>query len=793
VTVPPRIQGESTELPSAVSGFLDDIHVPGALHAAFVRSPLPHARITSIDVSAARAMGGVAAVLIADDMRDIAFQSTPPPGAPPLEFGPLAQDRVRFAGDPISIVVAESRRLAESAVELVEVDYDPLPAVASIEQALDATLPPLWETYESNVVWRDRRTYGDIDNMFASADRILSFSFDSPRVGHAPMECGGCIATFRSNRADIWIGTQSPNAVRSAVARAFRIPMSGVRVRTPRIGGSFGQKGQYRREDLAVVCAARATDAPIKWVEDRFENLLAAGQAREERLIVDAAIDGSGHLLGLRVSILLDQGAYPGPWPRSVTIQQIRTLFPSAYRLGALDFEATILASNKASYLPYRGPWSAETWVRERVLDVIAAEIGVEPIEVRRRNLVEKTDQPQQMITGPTLSGISLRQGLDLVEQFFDFESFRVRQSRERSSGRLLGIGLACYLEPAPGPPDYSTSLRGIVDESPSRQRTPMGGKPAKARLELDGSVTIAVAESASGQDHRAAFAQVAAEVLSVDPSRISILTGDTDVIPFTPYGTGGSAAAHMTGGAVRAATAEIAAKLRRICSHLLEANPDDLEIGHECVFVRGSRSRAVTFAEAAATAWLLPERLPPGEEPGFEVMTWFANQECGWSQGTHLCEVEVEASTGLVAVTRYLVVEDCGRVINPASVAGQIRGGVTQGIGMVLYEHAAFDDDGNPLAASFMDYLLPTACEIPPIEIVHIDNQAGVPSADVTSRGVGEGGTIGSTAAVLNAVADAVGGGNCVSSRLLPPSTIWSILRERAVLSGESKNVGRT
>jgi carbon-monoxide dehydrogenase large subunit len=771
---------EDPRLLKGTGRFLDDIALPGMLHAAFVRSTVPHARLRDVDVTEARSAPRVVAVFTAADLAAANVAPLSYDAAPefvgPRAYPALADEKVRHIGDPIALVVATSRATAEDAADLVVVDYEFLPATGTIEQALAGERAPVWDETGGNVLWTQHREFGDPQDAFDRADRIVSARLTQHRVTNAPMETRGLIASFDTGRRELlcYASTQSPQHIRLTLARMLGLPSHSVRVVNGDIGGSFGQKAWVRHEDVAVAAASVALGRPVKWVEDRSENLAAAGQARDEYADVEVAVTSDGDILGLRVALFLDQGAYPIPLNlRTATAQIIRTLLPSAYRIEHFDYSATIVATNKGSYTTYRGPWAAETWIRERMFDIVAHELGMDPLAFRRRNLWRDDELPRTMVTGPTLAGLTLRSSLDQLEGHPRYAGFRDRQRAARAAGRYLGLGVSAFLEPAPGPPDFLPSVSGIVG----------GSEPARARVEPDGAVTVAVIQAPGGQGHETTFAQIAADELGVPVESVRVVHGDTAVIEPALFGTAGSRSAHASGGAVQGATRALATKLRQIAAHMLEASADDVELEGGRAFVRGSPEHGLAFGQLAAMAWYAPHMLPHGMGKGLECLFEYQNLDAGWSQAVHCCEVEVDIRTGVARVTGYVVFEDCGDPINPAIVDGQVRGGVTQGIGTVLYERAVYDDDANFLTSTFLDYLIPTAAEIPAIEVHHVESPY---RTTVNFRGVGEGGAINSPPAVCNAIEDALSPfGARVTQLHLPPPVVLGIMNSSPRAAG--------
>jgi len=747
--------------------YIDDVKLPGMLHAAFVRSPLAHARVLAVDVSAAQALPGVVAVLTGADLDAMTVRGPDPllalmggPGPMP-EYTLLATDKVRFVGDPVAVVIAESRYLAEDGCELVEVDYEDLPPVASAVLALDAGSPPLFANLGDNIVGPHKRSeWGDVTGTFAGADRVAEFRVDVHRHQNVPMEGRGCVASHDAGTGvlTVYAATQSVHVTRLGVAMRLGIEPDKVRVLAGDIGGSFGLKIGASREELAVAAGSRALGRPVKWVEDRSENLTASGQAREESFDVRAAVSNDGDLLGLDVKVVIDTGAYPVMGTMVPAIMQM--MLPGPYKLAAMGFESTAVTTNKASYVAYRGPWASETFVRERVLDLLAKDLGLDPLEVRLRNVAPRTDPPFIMITGRPLVGVTSRESLERVAQAVDIPAFRRRQAEERARGRYLGIGLATFIEAAPGP------------RAPGVPSGPMGMEMMRLRLSDDGVVTLFTGQMPHGQSHQTTLAQIAADEFGVPFEQVRVVVGDSEVVPFGL--TGGSRSATMTGGVALHGARQLKAKVLDFASHLMEASARDLEITDGQVLVRGDPDSAISVGEVARQA--ASGQFDADVDTDLEVEASFDGGEGGWSGGSHCAIVEVDVETGIVKIERYVAAEDCGALINPAVVEGQIRGGIAQGIGAVLLERSAYDEDGNYQSATFMDYLLPTACEIPRIEIEHLET---VPlDADVNFRGVGEGGMIVAPPTVVNAIEDALTPfGVRIYEQHLPPARILELI----------------
>lgn len=762
-------RSEDPRILTGAGHYVDDVRLPGMLHAAFVRSPFAHARIRSVDVAAAREAEGVALVLTGEELERAIV---PGPGiagmfsggAPVATFTTLATDKVRVVGDPVALVVAESRYLAEDACELVQVDYEELPAVMTSDAAQDPAFPVIFEDLGSNVLVRSSAaTFGDVDGAFARADRVVRAELRQHRHQNVPMECRGVVCDFdpAAGALTVYSATQGVHVPRRVLAGSLGLAPEKVRVVAGDIGGSFGLKMGAYREDIACAAASRILGRPVRWMEDRIENLTFSGQAREESFEVEAAVTNEGEILGLRVKMTIDTGAYPGMG--AMLPEMVKGMIPGPYKIGALAFESTAVITNKATYIAYRGPWASETWVRERIIDLVARELGMEPIEVRLRNVAVRGVAPLRMVTGRSLAGVTTKESLENIAARVDLAGFRKLQADARQHGRYLGLGIAAYIEPAPGPLEGKGG-GGIG-----------GPEQIRLRLELDGTVSVFTSQMPHGQSHQTTFAQIAADEFGVPFDQVRVVVGDSDLVPMG-FGTGGSRAAIMAGGASLHGARELKAKVKEIASHLFESSAEDIDLVDGSVAVRGVPASAMSLAEVAQAAHT-PGRVPPALEGDIEVNASFDGGEGGWSGGTHAAIVEVDVETGHVRIERYMVAEDCGVLINPAIVEGQVRGGVAQGIGAVLLERSAYDtQSGQYLSSTFMDYLVPTASEIPRIEIEHLET---VPlDADVNFRGVGEGGMVISPPTLCNAIEDAIAPfGARVTDQHLPPARILELI----------------
>jgi carbon-monoxide dehydrogenase large subunit len=743
--------------------YVDDVVVPGMLHAAFVRSDVARARITHVDVEAARALPGVRAVLTAADlnvqpgaMQPTMFQSDPPP-SPCAPLRPLADGDVRFVGDPVVLVIADSRYLAEDAGELVEVDYEPLDPIIDTVLAADAA-ELVHPELGSNVALRvETPPDPTLDAAFESAAHVVTETLIQHRHTNVPMETRGVVAGYTpaTGELDVWISTQNSHEVRQTCARFLGVPEHLVRVRAEDVGGGFGQKYFTPRDELTVIAAAKHLGRSIKWIEDRRENLIAANHARADRITVRLALDADGHLLAAHLDHIEDCGAYPvggtggvGPF--------VAMLFSGPYRIPKLGYRSTAVWTNTCGRGAYRGPWMLETVAREEMMDLAARAVGLDPLELRRRNCLHVDELPYTTASGMVLEHVTPSETLEQAVDLIGYDRFRVEQAEAAAAGRLLGVGIGLYIEPT-----------SVASGS-------LGVETATVRVQPSGTVSVHLGTGSHGQSVETTMAQVVADYLGVRMDDVLVVQGDTASAPFGG-GTGGSRTAVVAGGAARDASLAVREKAVQIAAHLLEAAPEDLEIEAGQVTVRGTPTRGVALAEVARVALNAPAELPPGIRPGLDATVTYQAPPITWSNACHVCTVEIDPDTGVVEVLRYVVSEDCGVMINPMVVEGQIAGGVVQGLGGVLYEHFIYDEDGNPLTTTFLDYLVPTATEVPTIEFGHIETRAPNPGGH---KGMGEGGAIGSPPAVFNAVADALARRDVtVTAQPLTPSRILDAL----------------
>jgi aerobic carbon-monoxide dehydrogenase large subunit len=732
---------EDPRLLSGRGRYLDDLALPRMLFASFVRSPHAHARIVRIDATAARALPGVIAVFTADDVRSAAKPLAPRldgTGFTPTAWPALADGVARYCGEAVAIVVAMSPYVAADARELVAIDWEPRPAVATVEQALAA----------KQILFERRHRQGDVDGAFARAAIVLREMFEHGRCAPSPLEVRGALADWDGEALTIWSGNQSPSLMRTALAEALGLPHARVRIITPDVGGGFGLKMQVFPEDVALGAVSRKLGRPVKWLEERRENLVAASQARGQQTTVELAAAADGTVLALRSRVMSDNGAYHA-YPTTGVLEPLGTasIMPGPYRISAYEFEALALATNKPPLGAYRGVgMTMGAFVAERMLDLLAERLQIDPAEVRRRNLIPRDAYPFTSATGYTYDSGDYPKALEEALSAVGYEDLRREQRGGRADGRLMGIGIACYTEYT-GMGSAGFRRRGAVEVP--------GIEAATVTVDADATVRCAVSFPTQGQGHATTIAQLVADRLGLGLEDVRLERADTAESP-RGSGTFASRGTVAMLGSAAVAADQVGVKLRALAAHRLEAAAHDVELSGGRAFVRGFPDRSVALAEIARMAYSPPRGgLPDGMAPGLAATVYCDLPGPTFSGAVHVAVVEVDPATGRVAVKRYALVEDCGRVINPMIVEGQIHGAVAQGIGEALLESVVYDGDGQLLTATLMDYALPRADDLPSFEVGHLETPSPLTPGGV--KGMGEGGTIGAPATIANAVADAV------------------------------------
>ena len=767
----PRV--EDTRLLTGHGTFVDDVTRPGMLHACFVRSPFARARINRIDTAAALALPGVYAVFVAEDLnpdvkeawhavagKDIA--DTPRP--------PLAEGEAKFVGDPVALVVAESRYVAEDAVELVDVDYDPMPAVADFTQAVRLAAESdviVHDAYPDNVAGGMGGAPPD-EETFSSAAHVAAAHVYQQIHAPVPIETRGLVAEWEASSRELtmWASTQTPHELRAFAARLLGIPAQNVRVIMRDTGGGFGQKVVPMREDMCIMLAARKVSAALKWIEDRRENLMSAGQARHVDGDVRMAFDSDGNILAADIDFVQDIGAYPTPYP-VLTTAAIGMFFPGPYRVPKASFNYKTVFSNTAGLAAYRGPWQYETLTREILLDIAARKMDMDPVELRRRNILRGDEMPYFNPNGMPYEHVAPADTFEQAVKILDHEGFRKEQRDALAEGRYIGLGFSAYIEPT------GAATGHLATEG------------ATIRMEPTGKINVYVNGGSTGNSIETTVVQLTADALGADIEDVSTIQGDTAV---TPYGAGtqGSRSGPMTAGAVDEAGSILRKQIIAMAAHRLEVDESAIQLANSRATVRDDQEKFVSFADLAYRSYYEPSQLPPGMAATLEATARFtAKTMIHWANATHACTCEVDIETGHVTLTRYIVSEDVGPMINPNVVEGQIAGGTVQGIGGALLESMVYDDDGNPLSSTFVDYLLPTATEVPAIEYGHVE----IPGPGVGGyKGCGEGGAIGSTPAVINAVNDALAPLGVTVTRLpASPAAIVELIEAAKADAGAS------
>ena len=729
---------EDSRLLTGHGTFVDDVTRPGMLHACFVRSPFARARINGIDASAALALPGVRAVFTAADLNpDVkeSWHAVAGKDVPDTPRPPLAEGEAKFVGDPVALVVAESRYIAEDAIELVDVDFAALPAIADFTKAVNADVV-VHDAYPDNVAGGLAGAPPD-EEIFASAAYAVSENVYQQIYAPVPIETRGMVVEWEaaSGQLTVWASTQTPHELRAFCARLLGLPAQHVRVIMRDTGGGFGQKVVPMREDMCIMLAARKVPAALKWIEDRRENLMSAGQARHVNGTARMAFDDNGNILAADIDFTQDVGAYPTPYP-VLTTAAIGMFFPGPYRVPKASFNYKTVFSNTSGLAAYRGPWQYETLTREILLDIAARKMDMDPVELRRRNILRGDEMPYVNPNGMPYDHVAPADTFEQAVKILDHEGFRKEQRDALAQGRYIGLGFSAYVEPT------GAATGHLATEG------------ATMRMEPTGKINVYVNGGSTGNSIETTVVQLTADALGADIDDVATIQGDTAV---TPYGAGtqGSRSGPMTAGAVNEAGTMLRKQILAMAAHRLGVDEAEIQLAGSKAVAREDPEKCVTFADLAYRAHYEPQRLPPGMSASLEATARFTSQApIHWANATHACTCEVDVRTGHVRLTRYIVSEDVGPMINPNVVEGQIAGGTVQGIGGALLENLAYDEDGNPLASTFVDYLLPTATEVPSIEFGHIE----IPGPGVGGyKGVGEGGAIGSTPAVINAINDAL------------------------------------
>lgn len=740
---------EDSALLTGRGEYIADIRLPNMLHAVFVRSPFAHAAITNVDISAARALPGVELVWTGADVAQ--FTAGIPATVQVENFAlttqpVIAHDEVRYVGEAVAVIVATSRQIAEDALELVDIDYDELAVVANVDAAKAATHIANAEVAQ-NVIHETVRVAHDTGPAFTAAAVTVRDLFRNNRVNASPIETRGCVARheWTSGMITFWSATQMPGYLRTMLAMLLQIPEHTIEVITPQVGGGFGQKAHIHPEELAVCLLARELGQPVSWIEDRQENLLCATHAKHQTNDMAIAVDADGRFLAITNHSTTDAGAYNClPWTAAVESEVGTATISSVYKFPLAYADAVEYATNKTPVGAYRGVgWTAGQIARETLIDRAARELGLSPFEIRRRNVIGEHDFPYTNVTGLEVREGTFLETVDTLERMVDYAAFRERQAAARAAGRYLGLGVSIFNE-----------LTGVGTRSLAYLDTPITTHDTTTvRLDPTGTVTVTTSLVSAGQGLATSLAQVAADAFGVPVEKVTVRAGSTA----NAYGLGtfASRAAVIGAGSIGRAAEMVRAKVRQAAGHMLEVAPEDIVLQNDRVHVAGVPTQGMSLAEAAGAIYFAEATHPENFDPTLEATATFDPGDNVLANGGHAAIVEVDIDTGIVRIEKIYAVEDCGQMINPMIVEGQIRGGIAQAIGASLLEELIHDDNAQLVTTTFQDYLLPTTADVPDIEIAHLETPSTLVPGGI--KGMGESAMISAPAAIVGAVNDAL------------------------------------
>jgi aerobic carbon-monoxide dehydrogenase large subunit len=758
-----------TEDPRLIQGlahYVDDIELAGTLHVAILRSPYAHAKINSINVTAAQNAPGIVAVYTGKDVAGKVGYLPCAAALPELKvpkYSVLAQNKVIFVGQPIAAVVASNKYQARDAIDLIEVDYDPLDVVTDAEKAAKPDHPVIHEEFGTNIAFVHSAGTGDVEAAFKQADKVVTQRLVHQRLAPIALEPRGVLAQYfpGEQQLNMWSSTQIPHLMRTQVAIMLGIPENKLRVVAPEVGGGFGSKLNVYAEEALVSWISMQLNKPVKWIETRRENVAATIHGRAQVGTVEVAVKNDGTLLGLRYNVTSDIGAY-----HQLLTPAIPTLtglmLSGPYKIPAISMNCTGVFTNKMSTDAYRGAGRPEaTYLIERIMDRVAQELKMDPVELRRKNFPKPSEFPFATATGLSYDTGDYEKALNKALDMVDYKKLREEQKTARAQGRLMGIGVSTYVE--------------ICAIGPSAA-TPAGGwESATVRVEPTGKVTVMTGISPHGQGEETSFAQIVADMLGVDLNDVLVIHGDTAIVQYG-IGTFGSRGMAIGGTAIAMATDKVVAKARKLAAHLIGADEESISFENGR-FVGSPTDKSVTIQEVALAAHVA-QNIPPDFEPGLVATHFFEPKNFTFPFGTHISVVEVDKETGDLKILRYVAVDDCGKQINPLLVAGQVHGGIAQGLAQALYEEVIYDENGQLLTGELMDYAVPKAHQLPHYECDHTETPTDV--NPLGAKGVGEAGTIGSTPCIANAVIDALAPLGVQHIDLpLRPEKVWRMMSQ--------------
>lgn len=780
-----------TEDPRLIQGlahYVDDVRLPDVLHAAFLRSIYAHARIKSIDTTAAQKLPGVVAVYTGKDVQKIGVvpcgAAIPDMKVP--EHRVLGMSKVYFVGHPVAVVVAETKAAARDALDLIEVDYEELPVVLDEEKAADPKSPVIHEAFGTNIAYKLTAGEGDIEAAMKGSDKIIKQKILNKRLAPIAMETRGVLARYFPGEQEltIWTSTQIPHLVRTQVAIMLGVPENKLRIITPEVGGGFGSKLNIYAEEAILGWLSMQTGRPVKWIEGRRENMQSTIHGRGQTGYVEIGCKKDGTITAFRYNVFADMGSYfQLLTPAIPTLTGL--MLSGCYKIPAIQMNVTATFTNKMATDAYRGAGRPEaTYVIERAADLVAAELGMDPVEVRRKNFPQPNEFPFKTATGLFYDSGNYQGALDKALKMADYTKLREEQKKARKEGRIMGIGISTYVE--------------ICALGPSSAMPAGGWESATVRIEPTGKVTILTGASPHGQGEETSFAQIAADELGVSVNDSTVIHGDTAIVQYG-IGTFGSRGLAVGGVAVYMAIQKLKVKAGKIAAHMLQCESTTFTDGKFCASGgKGSEVPAPTVPVGQAPGASLPEPHPSGKtvtiqevalaahlakslpedmEPGLSATAFYEPKNFTFPFGTHIAVVDIDAETGEIAFQRYIAVDDCGKQINPMLVAGQIHGGIVQAMGQALFEEIVYDETGQLITGTLMDYALPKAVMIPHLELDSTETPS--PVNPLGAKGVGEAGTIGATPAIVAAIVDALSPyGVRHIDMPIKPEVVWQLIK---------------